>query len=161
MSPTKDLASKGEVMRFEGSDIDGGEQRGAGGDEEGEGGGHHFYPRSRAGGKDRVTQMKSRGLDYDESFGDEASSGGDSEGAVLDDGEDEDDDDDDDIAYDDSYDDNIFTPSRDGYDVPYGDDCRSGWMDSYGAEAMSSASKQLEGEYARQGRALIALALSL
>ena len=145
MSPTKDLAEKGEVMQF-GAEKDNGDDNDL-----------NFYPSSRSGGADRVTQMKSRGLDYDESFGDEASSGGDSE-ANLNDADDDDDDDDDDIAYDNSYDDNIFTPSRDaGHDDAPSSDNQREWME----ESLTSASAQLEKEYARQGRALIALALSL
>mmetsp|Transcript_24637 Transcript_24637/g.51170 ORF Transcript_24637/g.51170 Transcript_24637/m.51170 type:complete len:260 (-) Transcript_24637:58-837(-) len=144
MSPTKDLAEKGEVMQF-GAEKDNGDDDDL-----------NFYPSSRSGGADRVTQMKSRGLDYDESFGDEASSGGDSEANLND--ADDDDDDDDDLAYDNSYDDNIFTPSRDaGHDDAPSSDNQREWVE----ESLTSASAQLEKEYARQGRALIALALSL
>ena len=111
-----------------------------------------FYPASLSG-NDRM-KMRQRGLDYDESFGDEASSGGGSE--VESNNEDyEDDDEEEELAYDNSYDDNIFTPSRDdlGYDMPA--EYETEWMED------SSTTAQLEEEYARQGRALIALALSL
>ncbi|GMH82782.1 hypothetical protein TL16_g09379 [Triparma laevis f. inornata] len=150
MSPTKDLPKNGEVMKF-GNDND-------------------FYPSNNAtekrkgvsSGRDRLSELRNRGVDYDESYGDEASSGGSSRGdsdiVDVDDDEDdfESDSEDSEYEYDEDYEDNIFTPNlspEPAYPPPA--------PNNYSQEDYNNSTMLLEKEYARQGRALIALALSL
>jgi len=141
MSPTKDLPKNGEVMKF-GNDND-------------------FYPSKPASGRDRLNDLRQRGVDYDESYGDEASSasGGDSDIVDVDDDDEDDEDSDSEYEYDEDYEDNIFTPNL-SPEPAFPPPAPSG-NTAYTQEDYNNSTMLLEKEYARQGRALIALALSL